>query len=150
MSEYDVCRLPGEESLEDARVVRRAVFVEEQGVSEAEEWDGKDSDAVHYVVYVDGTPVGTARLRTPDPEVGKAERVAVLKRVRGQGVGTLLMDCLEREARDQGCRRMHLHAQTAVEEFYRTIGYETTSDEFDEAGIPHVEMEKRLDAGGYA
>ena len=37
-----------------------------------------------------------------------------------------------------------MHAQTPVEGFYRELGYETTSDVFEEAGIEHVEMEKSV------
>lgn len=144
MTAYDVCRIPGEGDLADAYDVRRDVFVEEQDVSAEEEWDGRDEDATHYVAYDDGRAVGTARLRVPEDGVARIERVAVRKPDRGEGVGRLLMDALETEAREQGCAEARLHAQTAVEEFYGKLGYETTSGVFDEAGIPHVEMRKRL------
>lgn len=145
MTDFDVSRIPGDGTFEDARAVRRDVFIEEQDVSEAEEWDGHDDDAIHYVVYDGEEPVGTARLRTPEDDIGKAERVAVLEAHRGDGIGRRLMTVLEDEARDQGCSRMRLHAQTAVEGFYETLGYEAVSDEFEEAGIPHVEMVKALE-----
>jgi predicted GNAT family N-acyltransferase len=157
-------RIPGEASLADAHAVRRAVFIDEQGVSEAEEMDGRDEAATHIVAYADpddnrehtdpdsatghdGTdlqPVGTARLRLTDDGVAKPERVAVLEPYRSEGVGRQLMAAIEREARDQGCTRARLHGQTAVETFYHDLGYETTSDVFLEADIPHVEMEKQL------
>lgn len=145
MTDYDIRRIPGEADLDDAFEVRREVFVEEQDVDEDEEWDGKDEDARHVVAYDDGYPVGTARLRTPEAGIAKVERVAVRKASREEGIGRLLMDALETEAREQGCGEVRLHAQTAVEEFYVKLGYETTSDVFDEAGIPHVEMRKPLD-----
>jgi len=171
---YEVRRVPGEATLADAYAVRRAVFIEEQGVSEAEEMDGLDEQAIHFVAYAVGSnrdppsradgdedegseegaggasaeragqPVGTARLRIPEPGVAKPERVAVLESHRGEGVGKRLMGAIEREAREQGCECARLHAQVPVESFYRELGYETTSDVFDEAGIPHVEMEKEL------
>ena len=47
----------------DAISVRRAVFVDEQGVSEELELDGNDDDAIHFVASDDGRPVGVARLR---------------------------------------------------------------------------------------
>ena len=144
-------RIPGEATLADAHAVRRTVFIKEQGVSEAEEMDGRDGDAVHVVAYTparrdddDGRPVGTARLRVPESGVAKPERVAVLESCRGEGIGEQLMAAIEDEARTQGCTQARLHAQTAVEGFYRELGYETTSDVFQEANIPHVEMEKRL------
>jgi predicted GNAT family N-acyltransferase len=146
-------RIPGEATLADAHTVRRTVFIEEQGVSEAEEMDGRDEDAFHVVAYApsggdgddrDHRPVGTARLRVPASGVAKPERVAVLEPCRGEGIGEQLMRAIEEEARERGCTQARLHAQTAVEEFYRDLGYETTSDVFQEANIPHVEMEKEL------
>jgi len=145
MTEYGVRRIPGEGELSHAFDVRQDVFVDEQDVSEAEEWDGLDDDAIHYVLYDGGRPVGTARLRMPESGLAKVERVAVRSEHRGEGLGRRLMDLLESEARKQGCSRVLLYAQVPVEEFYEKLGYETTSDVFDEAGIPHVEMEKPLD-----
>lgn len=146
MSEFRLRRVPGEGTLEDAFVVRREVFIREQDVTEDEEMDGRDEDAVHFVAYDGaGEPVGTARLREPEDGVAKPERVAVLDSYRGRGIGRRLMDTIETEARERGCSRAVLHAQTAVEEFYEDLGYRTVSDEFEEAGIPHVEMAKDLD-----
>lgn len=44
------------------RHFRRVVFIEEQGVSEAEEIDDLDAAALHLLARLDGRPVGTARL----------------------------------------------------------------------------------------
>lgn len=133
------------DAFEDAATaVRTAVFVEEQGVSEDEELDGNDSDAVQFLARDDEYPVGTARLRFPEPTVGKVERVAVREPYRGDGVGAALMRAVEDAARDDGVTELKLHAQTHVEPFYQQLSYETVSDEFEEAGIPHVKMRKRL------
>ena len=147
MTDYEVRQVSGESDLTHAHAVRRAVFIEEQGVAEAIEMDDKDEEAIHVVVSDPEAEmaVGTARLRIPRAGVGKAERVAVRSVYRGEGLGTLLMEWLEEEARDQGCSEMSLHAQTAVKEFYEKLGYIVVSDEFEEAGIPHVEMKKSLD-----
>lgn len=143
---YQVRRIPGDGGLDGAFEIRREVFVDEQDVDEDIEYDGRDDDSVHFVVTdtETDTPAGTARLRVTDEGVGKPERVAVRKAYRGEGLGQKLMEYIETEAREQGCQRALLHAQTHVVEFYRDLGYEVVSDEFEEAGIPHVEMEKRL------
>jgi predicted GNAT family N-acyltransferase len=130
---------------EGATAVRTTVFVEEQGVSEAEEMDGKDEDAVQFLARDGDDPIGTARLRFPEPSVGKVERVAVRKPYRDAGVGSAVMRTVEDIARDHDVSELTLHAQTHVEAFYQQLGYETVSDEFEEAGIPHVEMRKQLD-----
>jgi predicted GNAT family N-acyltransferase len=131
---------------EQARAVRRTVFVEEQGVPEELEMDDKDGDATHVVVTDEGSPVGTARTRFVDADVVKIERVAVLESYRGEGLGKEVMAAAEQAAMDAGATSAVLHAQRRVEEFYDSIGYETVGEEFEEAGIPHVEMVKPLDA----
>jgi len=127
-----------------ARAVRRVVFIEEQGVSEAEEMDGRDGQALQLLATDGEESVGTTRVRFPDSETAKVERVAVLESHRGEGLGVRLMERAEDCARDEGATRVVLHAQCRVEGFYQSLGYETVSGEFLDAGIPHVEMEKQL------
>jgi len=129
---------------EDAFAVRREVFIEEQGVPEDIEMDGKDDEAIHFVASAGGDPIGAARLREVESGVGKVERVAVVADRREEGIGRAIMEALEKEATDRGIDRLVMHAQTHVEEFYQRLDYETTSDVFQEAGIDHVEMEKEL------
>ncbi len=128
----------------DAFAVRETVFVDEQGVDEAIEYDGHDDDARHVVAYDGETPIGTARLRELEPGLGKVERVAVVQRWRGNGVGRALMETIEREARASGLTTLVLHSQTSAAGFYRRLGYDRRGEEFEEAGIPHVEMRKSL------
>jgi predicted GNAT family N-acyltransferase len=138
-----------ESSHGDALAVRHEVFVEGQGVPEALEVDAHEHEAstTHFVAYDAGEPIGAARMRRLDDATVKAERVAVLADRRGEGWGRRLMDRLEREAAAAGATRVRLHAQTPVEAFYHRLDYRTTSEEFEEAGIPHVAMEKPLDGG---
>ncbi|KTG09155.1 acetyltransferase [Haloprofundus marisrubri] len=153
-----VKQVESEAERRDAFGVREAVFVDEQDVPEELEWDEYDDEAIHFVAYDGETAVGVARLRRvgdgdtvgdDDGEdgadaVGKLERVAVLESNRGEGWGKRLVVVAERVAREEGFAELRLHAQTHVESFYESLGYETTSDVFEEAGIPHVEMEKSL------
>jgi predicted GNAT family N-acyltransferase len=129
---------------EAALVVRRDVFIEEQGVPEEVEMDGKDEDAIHFVATADGDPIGAARLREVGSGVRKVERVAVVADRRDDGIGRKLMRTLEATAVERDIDRLVMHAQTHVQAFYLSLDYETTSDVFEEAGIDHVEMEKEL------
>ncbi len=145
MADYDVRRIPGEATLEDAFDVRREVFIDEQDVAEDIEMDGKDDGALHVVLYDGDYPIATARTRFVDDETAKFERVAVRAEYREKGLGRAVMDAIEEVAREDGATHAVLHGQTSVEAFYHELGYETTSDEvFYEADIPHVQMEKPL------
>lgn len=122
--------------------VRRAVFIEEQGVPEALEWDEFDATSIHLLaVSDDGTPIGCARL-LPDGHVG---RMAVLPAWRGRGVGRALLAEIERLARAQKHGQLRLSAQTHARDFYLAAGFTCEGDEYAEAGIPHIAMLKQLD-----
>lgn len=129
---------------EDAYEIRREVFVEGQGVPAERERDGHDDEATHFVAYDGTAAVGAARLRELDPRTGKVERVSVRESHRGEGWGRRLVAAVETEACERGLSTLVLHAQTDVEAFYQRLGYRTVGAEFEEAGMPHVEMEKRL------
>ena len=125
--------------------LRRAVFIEEQGVPEAEEIDDRDGEATHFAIEDDGPlPQGTARLRTKAPGLGKAERVAVRADRRGAGVGRALMKALEAEAAAKGHAAVLLGAQETAVPFYRRLGYRVEGEAFLDAGIVHFWMRKRL------
>ncbi len=123
------------------RAVREAVFILEQQVPEALEWDAFDPVSVHVLATAsDGKPVGTARL-LPDGYIG---RMAVLKAWRGAGVGSAMLQCLLDKARHSGMTEIKLNSQVAVKNFYARFGFLETGDEFMEAGIPHIRMFLRI------
>lgn len=141
----DIVRVSADDpAFEAAMAVRIEVFVDEQGVPEEIERDEYEAESEHFVAYDDaGRAVGTARLRATD-DAAKIERVAVRKDARRDGWGARLMAVAEERARERGFEEALLHAQTHVDAFYRDLGYRRVGDEFDEAGIPHVEMRKEL------
>ncbi|MEW6414535.1 MAG: GNAT family N-acetyltransferase [Pseudomonadota bacterium] len=122
--------------------VRRTVFIDEQGVPEALEWDADDAVSVHFLAALaDGTAIGCARL-LPD---GHAGRMAVLPAWRGRGVGKALLAAVIDEARARGHRALALSAQVHAAGFYARAGFTAVGEPYDEAGIPHVAMQKTLD-----
>lgn len=135
---------------EQAKAIRRRVFIEEQDCPPEEEWDGFDAVSRHVLGLVDDTPVATARWRTVPYEealVAKLERFAVLPAHRGQGYGRQLVRYLLRDAHRAGFDTFLLHAQAHLEDFYASFGFERVGAPFSEAGIPHVKMVKRRGAG---
>ena len=121
--------------------VRRAVFIEEQGVPEHEEWDESDSVCWHVLALAPNRDVvGTGRL---DP-TGKIGRVAVLPQYRGTGAGAAIVSHLVDLAGEQGLAEVHLNAQTSALGFYERLGFRAEGPEFDEVGIPHRRMRQRI------
>lgn len=121
--------------------VRRVVFMQEQGVPAALEWDEWDVPSRHFLVEdTQGHPIATARL-LPDGHIG---RMAVLAFWRRRGVGTALMRHVLGAARDAGFTTVELAAQTHALTFYQSFGFEAFGTEFMDAGIPHRRMRLRL------
>ena len=118
------------------QAIRREVFVVEQHVPEAEEWDANDVNCRHVLAWADGIAIGCGRLLS-DGHIG---RMAVLKPWRGRGVGNALLQRLIALAREAGFSETRLHAQTHALGFYRRHGYTSVGGEFMEAGIPHYLM----------
>ncbi|AWT10108.1 MAG TPA: GNAT family N-acetyltransferase [Pseudomonas sp.] len=123
----------------ELRRIREAVFIAEQAVPPEQEWDADDAEAVHFLALEGGYPIGTARLLA-DGQIG---RVAVLRDWRGMNVGDALMHAVIAEAERRGLTEQTLTAQVHATAFYERLGFEVVSDEFIEAGIPHVDMLRR-------
>lgn len=122
------------------RALRRAVFIEEQGVSEADEVDGLDDRAIHLLATLDGAPVGCARLLVQGG-TGKVGRVCVLAQARGTGLGAALMRAAVEEFRKlPGVKQVKLGAQTHALGFYERLGFAAFGPEYMDAGIPHRDM----------
>lgn len=122
------------------RALRRKVFIEEQGVSEADEVDDKDDAAIHLLATSDGVPVGSARLLTYGDTV-KIGRVCVLAQARGTGLGAALMQAAIAECRAiPGATKAKLGSQTHALGFYERLGFTATGPEYMDAGIPHRDM----------
>lgn len=123
------------------RRIREPVFVHEQQVPLELEWDEDDETALHALAEdAAGNPVGTGRL-TSDGHVG---RMAVLKDWRGRGVASAILEWLTEAARERDFEEIVLNAQVSAISFYRRFGYTEEGDEFQDAGIPHRRMRRRL------
>lgn len=136
---------PWSELGQHAQRLRTAVFVEEQRIPKELEWDEADTTAVHAVAYNRlGRPLATGRLLAHEPGTSKIGRMAVDRTLRGGRLGRDVLHALMEAARERGDAEVVLHAQRSAEGFYARLGYTVLGEPFEEAGIPHVTMFKRL------
>lgn len=128
------------DDIDTCRALRRRVFIEEQGVSEADEIDDLDGEAVHLLARLDGQPVGTARLLIRG-DVGKIGRVCVLAQARGTGLGAALIRQSVAQFRTMpGIASIKLGAQVHALGFYEKLGFTAVGGIYDDAGIAHRDM----------
>ncbi len=148
-SPYETSPVTTSAEREAVFAVRMKVFVEEQAVPPEEEIDAYDVTAAHFLARLAADPtssgiVGTARLLDKGHGVGKIGRVAVLREHRGQGVGALLMRCVEQAAQTAGYAELILEAQCHALPFYEKLGYTAEGDIFLDCNIEHRLMRKSL------
>lgn len=125
---------------QDAKLIRTQVFICEQGITEADEWDDQDVISQHFVIYDQDQPIATARL-LQNHSVG---RVAVVKAYRGQGLGQMIMLEIISYAQKQGLSVLTLSSQVHAISFYEKLGFTVQGNSYDECGIPHIEMTMSL------
>lgn len=117
--------------------VRRAVFIEEQSVPEALEWEDMAPNGTWFVaVDARAELIGIVHLAVD----GHLYRMAVLAPWRRQGVGAALLTMALAEARRQGHTQAHLSAQTHAIPFYARHGFQPEGEVYQDAGIPHISM----------
>jgi predicted GNAT family N-acyltransferase len=128
------------DDLASCHLLRRIVFIEEQGVSEADELDDLDNSATHFLATENELPIGTARMRI-NGDTAKIGRVCVIKSHRGTGLGAALIRAAVEEARKMsGVTTVKLGAQTHALGFYEKLGFEAQGPVYDDAGIEHRDM----------
>ena len=122
--------------------MRVDVFVVEQNCPYPE-LDGKDADALHLRLLQAGELIAAARIFAPTDKDAPAKigRVVVSPDHRGKRLGDAVMReaisvCEERYPQAP----IYLSAQSHLSRFYGSFGFEPTSEEYLEDGIPHVDM----------
>ena len=138
----DVRRLDAFSTLELYALLRLRVdvFVVEQACAYPE-LDGKDEAALHLRLLMDDETAGYARLWRPENAPPRIGRVLVSPAHRGKRLGEAVM----REA-IRACevhfpgQPIALSAQSHLKQFYGSLGFTPTSEEYVEDGIPHIDM----------
>jgi predicted GNAT family N-acyltransferase len=129
----------------EVAALRTRVFVDEQGVPPEIEQDAADATAVHVLSRdAAGHVVATGRLLLRDDGTASIGRMAADAKARGLGHGAAVLAELHRQAELRGVTEVELHAQVTARGFYERAGYTAVGEVYEEAGIAHVTMVRRL------
>lgn len=143
-----VIKISSQEEQEQAFAIRQKVFVEEQQVDAAEEYDEFEKTSVHFLALDEKAKAcGTARWRFTDKGI-KLERFAVLQEYRGKGVGSALvaavLDDIAAKLQNSGTKKeLYLHAQLPAVPLYAKFDFRPEGEQFEECGILHYKMTKK-------
>ena len=117
------------------------MFINEQGVDKEIEWDGLDEEAWHWLALSpEKKGIATARLL----KSGQIGRMAVKKQFRFQGIGSAILRDILKNAKELNMQSVFLHSQSKATKFYEKFNFSPEENEFLEANIPHIKMNKKF------
>lgn len=124
--------------------IRTEVFVDERSIDQEDEYDGFDHLSTHFLAWYGNNPAGAARRRRLNNGSFRLERFAVLAEHRNKGVGAaLVMAGLEGLPPGQ---LVIIHPTVETVSYFEKFGFEAIGEEFEEAGIPTMEMRYQIPA----
>ena len=88
--------------------------------------------------------LGCCLLTRVDKDSVRLRQMAVQDNLQKKGIGASMMNFAENIARDNGYKKMIMHARKTAVGFYEKLGYTIAGKEFIEVSIPHFVMEKKL------
>lgn len=104
-----------------------------------------DQDAIHVLAIENNQVFGVARMHESSPQQGQVRCVAVDSSQQGKGIGKLLMEYLEKLAKENHWREIILEARENAVPFYTNLGYQVVKDSYLLFGeIQHYTMKKIL------
>lgn len=104
-----------------------------------------EEEKYHFQIagFLDDAIIATAVL-VPEGDEMKMQRVVVMENLRSLNIGSEMMNFCESFASDKNFTVMYCHARDSAVNFYIKNGYTGIGDYFDEDGIPHLKMRKKL------
>lgn len=130
---------------EEAKKIRRDVFVEEQGFSIDNEIDENDKIAKHIICYINNEPIATCRVFFDSGlQSYVIGRISVKKEHRGTGLGKKILLYGESCVKKAGGSKVTLSAQQRLSEFYQKYGYKEQGHVYMDEFCPHISMFKEI------
>jgi predicted GNAT family N-acyltransferase len=115
------------------------------GLSFTEEQLAEEYADFHLAAFTEGWILRGCLVLTPmDDKTLKMRQVAIDEAFQKTGVGRQLVAASETFGRVRGFEKMVLNARETAVPFYLKLNYESAGDRFEEVGIPHFKMVKKL------
>jgi ribosomal protein S18 acetylase RimI-like enzyme len=112
------------------------------------EKDELEEHSIHIMVCNDDRiPVGVGRAHFNSPEEAQIRYMAVEENLQGKGIGTIILNELEKRIMEKGAKYIVLNARDIAIKFYEKHGYKIIKEAhvlFD--AIPHYKMIKEINS----
>jgi predicted GNAT family N-acyltransferase len=104
-----------------------------------------DASGEHFALFENGIIKAIARLDKSEPQIAQVRFVAVEDNTQGKGFGKRIMAATEKTAKEQGNKKMILHARDYAVKFYEKLDYKVIEKSYLLFGVlQHYLMEKKL------
>ena len=107
--------------------------------------DDLEESSYHFMAITSSNEiVACGRLHMNNDEEAQIRYMGVSESIRRRGVGTLILDRLENQAKVLGANSISLNARNVALNFYKSLGYKAVGPYQSDTNIPHTKMEKFL------
>lgn len=101
----------------------------------------EDDDGQHFGLFRDDAMLSVISLFTcPELKSAQFRKFATETTEQGKGFGSILLNHVIGEASSQGCKILWCNARVTAFPFYKRIGFEITSKNFEKEGVEYVQM----------
>ncbi|MES2618803.1 MAG: GNAT family N-acetyltransferase [Bacteroidota bacterium] len=134
----------GSEEHQQSIALRRKILRVPLGLNFTEEELQQEAEQMHIGCFTEIQLCGILILVKYNSTTVKMRQVAVDDTMQGKGIGRVMVVFAEQWAITNGYTLMSLHARETAVPFYLTLGYSIDGHQFEEVGIPHYKMIKKL------
>ena len=107
--------------------------------------DNLEESSYHFMAITSSNEiVACGRLHMNNDEEAQIRYMGVSENRRRMGLGSLIVDRLETQAKVLGASSITLNARNVALNFYKSHGYEAIKSYQSDTNIPHTRMEKFL------
>ena len=107
--------------------------------------DNLEESSYHFMAITSSNEiVACGRLHMNNDEEAQIRYMGVSENRRRMGLGSLIVDRLETQAKVLGASSITLNARNVALNFYKSHGYEAIESYQSDTNIPHTRMEKFL------
>jgi putative N-acetyltransferase (TIGR04045 family) len=139
-----VCRpVKNEDELRECFLIRKKIFVDEQGLFKETDRDENDEKSIHIVALHKDKVIGTVRVYKEKKCTWWGGRLAVRKKNRGRA-GKLLIQKAVEIVKEKNAKHFRANVQLENVRLLKGLGWEPTGDVFLYNGKPHQLMESDL------
>ena len=107
--------------------------------------DNLEESSYHFMAITSSNEiVACGRLHMNNDEEAQIRYMGVSESIRRMGLGTLILDRLENQAKVLGANSISLNARNVALNFYKSLGYKAVGPYQSDTNVPHTKMEKFL------